>query len=819
MFHVMNFDHRKIEPKWQKKWEKEKQFAAKEDGKQKFYGLVMFPYPSAAGLHVGHPLSYAAVDIVCRKRRMEGFNVLQPMGWDAFGLPAENFAIKTGVHPTETTKDAIDNFRRQIKSIGLSYDWSREINTSAPEYYRWTQWIFLELYKKGLAYKATAPANWCDSCQTVLANEQVKDGNCDRCGNAVVQKELSQWFFKITDYAEDLLAKLDKLDWPEKIKAAQRNWIGRSEGVEINFKGTVETEKKGEIAAVEFDIPVFTTRPDTLFGVTYIVLAPEHPLVAKLTSKKEKRAVDEYVKRSQGRSELERTGTAEKTGVFIGAAAIHPLTGEKVPIWIADYVLARYGTGAVMGVPAHDDRDFAFAKKYGCGIKFVIAPPPAHRLSVGGSASGGEGAYIEAGLMVNSGEYDGLTSENGKQKIADALEAKGLGKRAVNWHLRDWLISRQRYWGAPIPIIYCDDCGEVAVPEADLPVELPTDVDFKPTGESPLARSKSFQKVKCPHCGKPARRESDTMDTFVDSSWYYLRYCDPKNHERFAASHLLHEWCPVDLYVGGAEHAVLHLLYVRFFAKALHELGYLEFDEPFIKFRTQGLILGENNEKMSKSKGNVVNPDEIVERFGADALRMYLMFMGPFEDSKPWSTASIIGVRRFLDRVYALLEKIDAHTENDPALVRSLHQTIKKVSEDIEAFKFNTAIAQMMIFVNEAEGRERLAPDLFEKFILLLSPFAPHLAEEVWSKLKKNDLIATESWPTFDPALIVRNELTMVVQVNGKVRDKLVVPAGLADADLEARALGLPKIQEWLKGKKVAKIIVAKGKLVNIVIQ
>lgn len=807
----MNYDHRKIEPKWQKRWEKEKAFEAKEGGK-KFYSLVMFPYPSAAGLHVGHPLSYSAVDIVCRKRRMEGYSVLQPMGWDAFGLPAENYAIKTGVHPAETTKKAIDNFRKQIKSIGLSYDWSREVNTSDPDYYRWTQWIFLQLYKKGLAYKATAPANWCDSCQTVLANEQVAGGVCDRCGSTVVQKELSQWLFKITHYADDLLAKLDGLDWPDRIIAAQRNWIGKSEGVEINFKGTIETEKKDDVSSSEFDIPVFTTRPDTIFGVTYIVLAPEHPLVAKLTSKKEKRAVDEYVKRSQGRSELERTGAAEKTGVFIGAAAVNPMTGEKVPIWIADYVLARYGTGAVMGVPAHDDRDFAFAKKYGCDIKFVIAPPE-------GVAHDDSRAYTDPGVLIASEEFTGLTSENAKQKIADALEAKKLGSRTVNWHLRDWLVSRQRYWGAPIPIIYCDECGEVAVPEKDLPVELPTDVDFKPTGESPLARSKKFQKVTCPHCGKPARRESDTMDTFVDSSWYYLRYCDPKNSAQFASRRALDEWCPVDLYVGGAEHAVLHLLYVRFFAKVLHELGYIGFDEPAIKFRTQGLIIGENGEKMSKSKGNVVNPDEIVERFGADALRLYLMFMGAFEDAKPWSTASMIGVRRFLDRVYALLEKVDSKTEDDAAVVRVLHQTIKKVGEDIEAFKFNTAISQMMIFVNQAETVNRITPEMMGKFILVLSPFAPHLAEEIWSKLGHKELIATTAWPKFDPALIMEDEMTMIVQVNGKVRDKLVVPAGLNDSDLEARALALPKIQEWIKDKKITKVIVAKGKLVNIVIQ
>jgi leucyl-tRNA synthetase len=802
----MKYDHRVIEKKWQQRWEKARVFEVKEGKRQdKSYALVMWPYPSAAGLHVGHPTSYFAVDIVARKRRMEGKDVLHPMGWDAFGLPAENYAIKTGVHPAKTTQEAIGNFRRQIKALGLSYDWSREQDSSSPEYYRWTQWLFLQLYRSGRAYKATAPVNWCPSCNTVLANEQAAGGVCDRCGTKVVQKELAQWFFKITDYAQELLTDIETLDWPEKIKAAQRNWIGKSEGVEIDFKGTH--------GGTEFDVPVFTTRPDTLFGVTYIVLAPEHPLVASLTSPKEKRAVEEYVKKTKGKSELERTGTdMEKTGVFLGAAAQHPLTGEPVPIWIADYVLPNYGTGAVMGVPAHDERDWEFARANGCEVNFVVAPPTGAPKQMGK-------AYTAEGVLAHSAEFNGLTSENARQKIADALESKKLGRRQTNWHLRDWLVSRQRYWGAPIPIIYCDECGTVPVPEKDLPVELPTDVDFKPTGESPLARSKSFQDVKCPDCGKKARRESDTMDTFVDSSWYFLRYADPHNDKKFADAKKIEHWCPVDLYVGGAEHAVLHLLYARFVSKALRDLKFLKFDEPFLTLRSQGLILGENGEKMSKSKGNVVNPDDVVESFGADALRCYEMFMGAFEDAKPWSTQGILGARRFLDRVYALAEKYDESSDaaDVPAVTRVLHQTIKKVSADIEAFKFNTAISQMMIFVNEVEKHDAVNPELLETFVKILSPFAPHLSEELWEKMGNKKLITLEKWPTHDPKLAAEEEITLVVQINGKVRDTIVVASGTADAELEARALASDTVQTWLKGKHVMKIIVAKGKLVSIV--
>jgi leucyl-tRNA synthetase len=808
----MQFDHRKIEPKWQKVWEKEKTFKTIDDDKRKkIYILDMFPYPSGAGLHVGHPEGYTATDILSRKRRMEGFNVLHPMGWDAFGLPAENYAIKTGVHPSVLTQKNIDNFRRQIKSLGFSYDWDREINTTDPEYYKWTQWIFLKLFERGLAYEAEMPINWCPSDMTGLANEEVVNGKCDRCGAQVVKKLLRQWVLRITAYADRLENDLDDLDWPEPIKMMQRNWIGRSEGTEIDFRG--QCEEGDKMTALEFDLPVFTTRPDTLMGVTYLVIAPEHPLVAKIVTANERKEVEKYIKRTSEKSDLERTGEeGDKTGVFTGAYVRHPISDEKIPVWIADYVLPNYGTGAVMGVPAHDTRDFAFAKKYGCQIKFVIAPP-------GGVSRDDSAAYIEAGIMVNSGEWDGLSSEDAKKKITDALIAAEKGKRTVNYKLRDWLFSRQRYWGEPIPIIHCAKCGNVAVPEAELPVKLPPVEKYEPsgTGESPLVNIADWVNVKCPKCHGPGKRETNTMPQWAGSSWYYLRYCDPRNREQFADCKALKHWLPVDYYVGGAEHAVLHLLYARFWHKVLFDAGLVPDKEPFKKLANQGLILAEDGTKMSKSKGNVVNPDEVVERFGADALRLYEMFMGPFEDVKPWSTASIVGVRRFLDRVYGLLEKVDAASD-DVALTRELHRTIKKVGADIESFKFNTAISAMMIFVNAAEKRDKINANVLRDFVKVVYPFAPHLGEELWHKLGGKQTITFEPWPAYDEALTVDNEIEMIVQINGKVRDRLAVPAGLANADLEVRALALPKIQEWIKDKKIVKIIVVGGKLVNVVI-
>lgn len=798
-----------IEKKWQERWEKERAFASNEDSaKRKFYVLDMYPYPSGQGLHVGHPEGYTASDIVARKRRMEGWNVLHPMGWDSFGLPAENYAIKVGGHPREIIAANVANFRRQVKSLGFSYDWDRELSTSQPDYYKWTQWLFLALYKNGLAYKKSAPVNWCNSCQTVLANEQVEDGGCERCHNPVVQKDLKQWFFGITKYSDKLLAGLDGLDWPEKIKAMQRNWIGRSEGVEVDFRGILPNEG-------EFDLPVFTTRVDTLLGVTAIVIAPEHPLVCRITAEDRKGAVGAYVEAAKLKSELERMGTdREKTGVFTGAYAKHPLTGEDVAIYVADYVLAQYGTGAVMVVPAHDERDFAFAQKEGLKVKWVIAPPP------GIEHDPSKSAYVEPGFMVNSGKFDGLTSEEAKRVIADELEAEKKGRRQVNYHMRDWLISRQRYWGAPIPIIYCEKCGEVPVPEADLPVLLPDDVDFRPTGEPPLARSKTFHDVKCPKCGTPARRESDTMDMFVDSAWYFLRFADPKNAAEFASRQALDYWCPIDLYVGGAEHAVKHLLYARFISLFLHDLGYLKFAEPFLTLRNQGLILGEDGEKMSKSRGNVVNPDDVVAEHGADVLRLYEMFMGDFEQAKPWNTASIIGLRRFLEKVWRQnAECAAAYSEGDgqtaPKLKAALHKTIKKVGEDIESFKFNTAISAMMIFVNGVDEIPERAD--WEAFLKLVAPFAPHVAEELWNQLGHDDLISLAVWPTYNPALTVEAEVEVVLQVLGKIKDKITVPKDLPEEELKRRALENEKVMAAIVGKTVRQVIVVPNRLVNIV--
>ncbi len=822
---MAKYDHRTVEKKWQQAWRDTQPDASIEDpSRKKFYVLDMFPYPSGDGLHVGHPEGYTATDIISRKRRMEGWNVLHPMGFDAFGLPAENYAIKKGVHPRVSTLNNIENFRRQLQSLGFSYDWNREVVTCDPAYYRWTQWLFLQLYKHGLAYKKKASVNWCASCQTVLANEQVIDGECERCKNKVVQKDLEQWFFKVTDYADRLLEGLDGLDWPEKIKAMQVNWIGRSEGSEIVFRGLAATEElgsretafEGEVKGKEFEITVFTTRPDTLFGVSYVVLAPEHPLVLELVTPEQRRAVLKYVEAARGKSELERTGLQEdKTGVPLGICVRHPFTGQEVPLWVADYVVASYGTGAVMGVPAHDDRDFAFARRYGLPVSTVIA-------AAAGTSGGRETeAFTEPGILVNSAEFDGLTSEAAKHTITDALADRGLGGRRTKYHLRDWLISRQRYWGAPIPIIYCETCGEVPVPEEELPVLLPDDVDFRPTGESPLARSASFHEVTCPRCRAKARRESDTMDTFVDSSWYFLRYASPHDGDRAFSSHAVNYWCPVDLYVGGAEHAVLHLLYARFFTKFLCDQGLVPFDEPFRALRNPGLILGEDGQKMSKSRGNVVNPDSVVEEHGADTMRLYEMFMGEFNDAKPWDTKGILGVRRFLDRVWLAVHDTvhQKKTETPEELERLLHRTIRKVSADIEAFKFNTAIAAMMILLNEWGRLGGGDPRFAGLFVTLLAPFAPHLCEELWHVLGNQKSVFGQLWPVCDEALAAENEVELIVQVNGKLRDKFAVPVGLGDEDAKARALASQKVQAAIEGKEVLKVIAVKGRLVNIVVK
>ncbi len=808
---MQKYDHKDIEKKWQDRWDEDGVFLTKHDvTKPKYYVLDMFPYPSAYGLHVGHPVGYIGSDIVARKRRMEGFNVLHPMGWDAFGLPAENYAIKTGVPPRESTWKNIDNYRRQLKMLGFSYDWSREINTADPSYYRWTQWLFLFLYKKGLAYKANASVNWCEHDQTVLANEQVVNGNCERCKNPVIQKELSQWFFRVTDYADRLLSGLEKIDWPEKIKTMQSNWIGRSEGAEISFKGD------------GFEVNVFTTRPDTLFGVSYVVLAPEHPLVNEIVTAEWRPNVEAYVAAARGRSELERTGIdQQKTGVNTGRTVKHPFTGADIPVWIGDYVLANYGTGAVMGVPAHDERDLAFAQKHNFKPRPVVFPTQDnHVLGTAGKAYTEDG-FVDFSNYDDSFAFNGLTSKQARSAITAALEAKGLGKSRVQYHLRDWLISRQRYWGAPIPIIYCDECGEVPVPEEQLPVLLPEDVDFRPTGESPLARSASFHAVKCPSCGRPARRESDTMDTFVDSSWYFLRYPSPHFGEKpFDGSEVSH-WCPVDLYVGGAEHAVMHLLYARFFTKALFDHGMVSFDEPFTKLRNQGLIQGEDGQKMSKSLGNVVNPDDVVGEYGADTLRVYEMFMGDFGDAKPWDTKGILGARRFLDRVWMTVHDVvhQRREEVTPELRRALHKTIKKVTEDIEAFKFNTAISSMMIFMNEWGSLGGGDKEFAGAVVRMLSPFAPHLAEELWWLLGNAESIVKSSWPSYDPTLTKDSAVSIVVQVNGKVRDRIDATAGLSEEDAKKAVFASPKIAPLVEGKSVVKIVYVQDKLVNLVLE
>ena len=899
----MKYDHHKIETKWQKYWDEHPELCAADDksDKPKQYILDMFPYPSGDGLHIGHVESYTASDIMSRYLRMRGKNVLHPQGWDAFGLPAENFAIKTKIHPAETTKKAIINFKKQMSMLGFSYDWSREINSSDPDYYKWTQWFFLLLYKNGLSYKKKGKVNWCQQCQTVLANEQAEGGVCERCGQPVAQKDLEQWYFKITDFIESqdsltpqaplcvrgeeeasgasaplvkggagglkitsgLLDGLEKIDWPESTKAAQRNWIGKSEGAQFRMsiiitppqsspskgKGNVHFAKgegdslpcegEGEGGVNEF-LEVFTTRLDTVFGMTFVLIAPEHELVQKLkphiTNWDE---VAKYIAQTKKKTDLQRqTEAKEKTGKELkGIKVINPFTKEAIPLFASDFVLAQYGTGAVMAVPGHDQRDFDFAKKFNLSIDEVVKPitspqpSPSKGEGVNPPASllkGGEGglkeAFTEDGVLINSGEYDDLTSEEAREKMANWLAKEGIGKKVVNYKLRDWLVSRQRYWGAPIPIIYCNECGEVPVPEKDLPVELPTDVDFMPTGESPLTKSKKFQNVKCPKCGGPARRESDTMDTFVCSSWYYLRYADPKNDKEFASKEMLKKWLPVNLYIGGAEHDVLHLLYARFFTKVLHKLGYIDFDEPFLKLRHQGIILAEDGNKMSKSKGNVVNPDDVVKEYGADALRMFEMFMGPLEDAKPWNTKGIVGIKRFLEKTWSIYQKAELMDCNGgckdvpEGMPQLLHKTIKKVTEDIEALHFNTAISQLMIFMNFVSQFNKMPRGAAEAFLILLAPFAPHIAEELWAGLGNEKSIFKSEWPKYNEAMVKDETIQMPVQINGKVRVVLTVPADISEEEAKKLSVSDTNIIKWLDGKEPKRVIFVKGKLVNIVI-
>lgn len=803
----MSFNHQEIEKKWQKYWEENKTFKTSEEkGKRKFYALDMFPYPSGAGLHVGHPEGYTATDILSRMKRMQGYNVLHPMGWDAFGLPAEQYALDTGNDPAEFTQHNIENFRRQIKSLGFSYDWDREINTTDPDYYKWTQWIFLKLYEKGLAYIDEVPVNWCPALGTVLANEEVIDGKSERGGHPVERRPMKQWMLKITAYADRLLEDLEELDWPESIKEMQRNWIGRSEGAEITF----------HIEGHDGTFTVFTTRPDTLFGATYAVLAPEHSLVKEITTDSHRDAVEKYIDQIKSKSDLERTDLSkEKTGVFTGAYAINPANGEKMPIWIADYVLASYGTGAIMAVPAHDERDYEFAKKFGLPIKEVVA---------GGNIE--KEAYTGDGEHINSGFLNGLNKEEAINKMISWLEEKGIGTKKVTYRLRDWLFSRQRYWGEPIPIIHWEDGTMTAVPEEELPLTLPKTTEIKPsgTGESPLANIEEWVNVVDPVTGKKGRRETNTMPQWAGSCWYYLRYIDPRNENALADPEKLKEWLPVDIYIGGAEHAVLHLLYARFWHKFLYDIGVVPTKEPFQKLYNQGMILGENNEKMSKSRGNVVNPDDIVESHGADTLRLYEMFMGPLDASKAWSTNGLDGARRFLDRVWRLFVEEDGslnpkiqETQNVNSLEKVYHQTVKKVTEDFEGLRFNTAISQLMVFINEAYKADVLPKAYMEGFVKLLSPICPHIAEELWEKLGHSGTIAYEAWPAYDEAKLVDDEIEIVVQVNGKVRAKLLVPADATKESLEQIAMNDDKIKEQIDGKTIRKVIAVPGKLVNIV--
>ncbi len=815
------YDHQNIDKKWQARWRETKAYQTDETSdKPKRFILDMFPYPSGAGLHAGHVESYTATDIYSRYSRAKGFNVLHPQGFDAFGLPAENYAIKTGIHPNETTKTASANFIKQIDSLGFSYDWERVLMTSDPEYYKWTQWMFLLMYQNGLAYKKKAKVNWCDSCQTVLAREQAEGGVCERCGNSVIQKDLEQWFFKITDFVEDqkhegreisgLLSGLDNLDWPDSTKTAQRNWIGRSEGALVDFTIVADNltgEKK---------IRVFTTRVDTIFGCTYVVLAPESLLTKELLPLTKNRAVvEKYINEVSAKTELQRTDlNKDKSGVILeGISAINPFNNEEVKVFVADYVLANYGTGAVMAVPAHDERDFEFAKKYDLEI----------RNSIVSENNLGEEPYCDDGLLVDSGEFTGLKSAEARQRMTDFLSRTNQGEKTINYRLRDWLVSRQRYWGAPIPIIYCSSCGEVPVPLEDLPVKLPTDVDFRPTGESPLKYSEEFHQVNCPKCGAKARRESDTMDTFVCSSWYYLRYADPKNAQLFADPKKLAKWLPVDLYFGGAEHTVLHLLYARFFTKVLKKYGYLNFDEPFLKLRHQGIILGEDGNKMSKSKGNVVNPDDLVKAHGADSLRLYEMFMGPLEDMKPWNSQGIIGVVRFLDKVSDLIQ--DLPRVDDKKTISLLHKTILKVGNDIEDFKYNTAISALMIFVNHLYDFKNknnswpLTLKNLELFIRILEPFAPHLAEELWERIGNKESILKSSWPEYDKVLLQDDSFTLAVQINGKIRATIEAPADIIEEDAKELALADLNVKKWLDGKEIVKVVYVKGKLLSIVIK
>lgn len=821
----MRYPHSEVETKWQKFWEENQTYKTDfNDLEKKLYTLVMFIYPSGAKLHIGHWYNYGPTDSWARFKRLKGHNVFEPMGYDAFGLPAENYAIKTGIHPYDSTMQNIEDIREQLKKMGCMYDWGAELMTCVPEYYKWNQWIFLQLYKKGLAYRKNAPVNWCPNDQTVLANEQVlNDGSCERCGTQVIQKNLYQWFFKITDYAEELLQGLDKIHWPEKTKLMQRNWIGKSEGAEVTFKVDGSDDK----------IKVFTTRPDTLFGVTYVVLAPEHPLVDKLTTKEFRESVNKYRESVKSLTEIERTSTVkEKTGVPTGAYAINPMNNEKVPVWIADYALITYGTGCVMAVPGHDERDFEFAKKFNLEIKKVILQDGTNE------ADELKEAFVDVGTMVNSGQFNGLRSDDGIKKVIKYLEENNFGKGKINYRLRDWLISRQRYWGTPIPIIHCPKCGEVPVEEIDLPVVLPYDVDFKLGGESPLARNEKFINVKCPSCGSDAKRDPDTMDTFVDSSWYYLRYLNPNISTAAFDDNLAKKWTPVDMYVGGAEHAVMHLLYARFFHKFLRDIGMVNSDEPFQTLVHQGTITNAGA-KMSKSKGNVVNPDELTGSYGADVFRMYLMFMGPYDQGGDWSDKGISGVDRFVQRSYDLFNQhlnvskdaiakeeydISFLSEDEKKVYRKVNQTLHKLNEEIEHFRFNTAIAALMELINELKVLNSCSKEIqsytLNRFATMIAPLAPHLGEECWELAgNETSLFEKPLWFEVDKEALVEDNVNIAVQVNGKLRSTVSVPVNSEQDAVKSVVFSDEKVTKFTDGKTIVKEIFVKNKIYNIVVK
>ncbi|HDS02208.1 MAG TPA: leucine--tRNA ligase [Firmicutes bacterium] len=822
------FPFKEIEKKWQNKWEEKGLYKVDiKKTEKKLYNLVMFSYPSGATLHIGHWYNYGPNDSWARMKRMQGYNVFEPMGFDAFGLPAENYAVKTGKHPQDSTLINIKTMETQLKRIGAMYDWDYEVVTCDPDYYKWTQWIFLQLYRQGLAYRKNAPVNWCPSCQTVLANEQVLDGTCERCGAGIIRKNLTQWFFKITAYADRLLENIDGLDWPERTKHAQKNWIGRSHGAEIRF----------EIKNHNESFTVFTTRPDTLFGVTYLVMAPEHPLLDEIVPENRRHEVKAYQEWAVNQSEIDRLSvTKEKTGVFTGAYAVNPVNGETIPIWVSDYVLVTYGTGLVMAVPAHDQRDYEFATQFALPVRQVITPLQGEERPL-------TEAYTEPGRMINSGEFDGMESEEFKERIIELAEEKGFGQKKTNYRLRDWLISRQRYWGAPIPIIHCPVCGEVPVPEEKLPVKLPYDVVFEPTGESPLVKHPTFRLTSCPVCGAEAEREVDTMDTFVDSSWYFLRYPDPQNKEQPFDKDLINQWLPVDKYVGGPEHAVMHLLYARFMTMALKDMGYLDFEEPFKSLRHQGIVLGRDGNKMSKSKGNTVIPDDYITEYGTDVFRMYLMFAYDYAVGGPWDDSTIKAIDRFIDRVWRLateeewcgllFEKKELISspfgEAEKSLERKLHLTIKGVTEDTEDFHFNTAIAKIMELNNEIykyvrekkrdTQNELFLKEVIQSMILLLAPFAPHVAEELWERSGKKDSAFNEPWPRYDEDKMASETVTMAVQINGKVRGEIRVSAEAGKEEIEKAALTAENVTRYISGKTIVKKIIVPGRLVNIVVK